>query len=74
MMNHNTHFVGGREILLFPWKAPECPWDKNHERVWIPYNATELRNARDGRKGHIQIVRKSRIHTVRMGKPQFGKH
>lgn len=57
----------GRVCYDFPWenhKIP-CPWPSTHRRVMIPYTAIELRNSRNGRRAHVQIVRNDNVRKVR---------
>lgn len=54
-----------RACLLFPWMAP-CPrpWKDGYERVIVPFTQAELKNAKNGKRAHIQIVRRDSIELV----------
>jgi len=36
-------------------------WSNDHRRVFVAYNEQELRSAKNGQRGHIQIVKKSNL-------------
>lgn len=52
----------GRAVQMVPWIAqtPQ-PWRNGYARVFIPFTALELRNARNGKRGHEQIVHSSKL-------------
>jgi hypothetical protein len=53
----------GRRVEMVPWCAqtPQ-PWRTGYARVFIPFNAAEMRSARPGGvRGHEQIVRVNKL-------------
>lgn len=53
----------GRTAIAMPWSAQTPkPWKDGYTRVFIPFTAAELKNAKhNGARGHIQIVRNSKL-------------
>ena len=51
-----------RIVHMVPWIAQgAAPWRNGYARVFIPYTAIEMRNRRDSRRGHEQIVNVSSL-------------
>lgn len=54
-----------RPVHLVPWVAQSPqPWRVGYVRVFIPFTASELINARAGKTGHEQIVHNSNLVRV----------
>lgn len=52
----------GRPVQMVPWIAKTAqPWRSGYARVFIPFTPIELRNARNGKTGHEQIVSSSKL-------------
>lgn len=64
-MNNKTFMLTktGRTCHELPWESKmlERPWKQGYTRVMIPYTAEELKNSRNAKKCHIQIVRNTRL-------------
>jgi hypothetical protein len=57
----------GRQCMSLPWMAQtKAPWREGYSRVFIPFTATEQRNAKAmpggfKKQGHVQIVRNNKL-------------
>lgn len=63
-----------REVISMPWQAQDAPsWAVGYTRVFIPFTAEELKNAKGGKRGHIQVVRNAKLKPKSAKVPKFAK-
>lgn len=57
--------IDGRRCHTMPWVAGSPrPWRDGYERVFVHFTDDEKKHARNGKGGHVQIVRSSKLRSL----------